>query len=542
MKRLNIILALLIMSQVSVAQVNPSLYLVDKGDKYGYVDKTGKLIIDYQYDYALAFSSSGFAIVTKNDMKGVIDLTNKTLLPFEFESIETSDFEDYFFANKPGKNQPTELYDLKGNKIDVPFASFSETYIFRQSQIVNGHTTILVNGKLGLISLADGKAVLPAVYTQLMLFKEGIIASKDKTNFFIDYSGKTIFETDQYSLSKPQISEGLIHAVANKKSVLLNLRGEVVTSAEYTDLAKFSDKRAAFSDANYKQGYLDENGKVVISAQFTRARAFQNGVASVQLENKGLYGLIDKSGKWIVQPKYYEPVIFTSDRALATVKDAKGKYFVELIDLTGKVIKKMPEVEWDYPYTGFDENGICSVHLVLPTGRLCRALMDKTGKVIWKSDPFDYCFPKDAIVSMPDGSAKPIQDIREGDIVLSINMETNMLSASKVKAVQKHDGSFEIISIHVASNSNFCTYLGSEIPNNGFLLKCTANHPIQTSVGKRAAGDVTPGQYVYLLNDQNEIATGVVSVNYAAEEESEVWNIITDSGNYIVNGVVVLVK
>lgn len=303
MKRLNIILALLIMSQVSVAQIKPSLYAVDKGDKYGYIDKTGKVIIDYQYDYAQHFSSSGFAIVTKNEMKGVIDLTNKTLLPFEFESIKTSDFEDYFFASRPGENQPTELYDLKGNKIDVPFASFSESSIFKQSEIVNDYTTIFVNGMYGVVSLADNKVLLPAEYEQLKLFNKGIIARKNKAYFFIDYNGKTIFETDQYNLYKPQISEGLIHAVANNKSVLLNLRGEVVTSAEYTDLAKFSDKRAAFSDANYKQGYLDENGKVVISAQFTRARAFQNGVASVQLENNGLYGLIDKSGKWIVQPK-----------------------------------------------------------------------------------------------------------------------------------------------------------------------------------------------------------------------------------------------
>jgi hypothetical protein len=228
---------------------------------------------------------------------------------------------------------------------------------------------------------------------------------------------------------------------------------------------------------------------------------------------------------------------------LAFVKNAKGTIEVELIDLTGKVIKKMPDIEWDYPHTGFDENGICSVHLILPTGKLCRALMDKTGKVIWKGGPFDYCFPKNSLVTMADNSQKAIQEISVGDMVLTLNTTSGKFEHTKVIKTEAHAGTFGIVNIQIASAAHLLTNLHANDAIGGFQLQCTPNHPIHTMLGKVDAGDLTTGCAVFVQHPtSNTPTTGIVSVNYATESVSEVYNIVTESGNYVVNGVVVLVK
>ncbi len=52
--------------------------------------------------------------------------------------------------------------------------------------------------------------------------------------------------------------------------------------------------------------YIDSNGKVVIDAgNFISARGFSNGLAAVQAKN-GLWGFINKEGKFVIEPKYEE--------------------------------------------------------------------------------------------------------------------------------------------------------------------------------------------------------------------------------------------
>jgi hypothetical protein len=54
----------------------------------------------------------------------------------------------------------------------------------------------------------------------------------------------------------------------------------------------------------YRYGYLNKQGKVVIPATFAFAKAFHKGRASAQRAASGKWGYIDKTGTYVVYPKF----------------------------------------------------------------------------------------------------------------------------------------------------------------------------------------------------------------------------------------------
>ncbi|ECL9187919.1 WG repeat-containing protein, partial [Campylobacter coli] len=53
---------------------------------------------------------------------------------------------------------------------------------------------------------------------------------------------------------------------------------------------------------NGKIGLIDKSGKFVIKPKFDSIWSFREGLAKVGLNGK--YGLIDKSGKIVIEPKF----------------------------------------------------------------------------------------------------------------------------------------------------------------------------------------------------------------------------------------------
>ncbi|EMS7459497.1 WG repeat-containing protein, partial [Campylobacter coli] len=53
---------------------------------------------------------------------------------------------------------------------------------------------------------------------------------------------------------------------------------------------------------NGKIGLIDKSGKFVIKPKFDSIRSFREGLAKVELNGK--WGFIDKSGKIVIEPKF----------------------------------------------------------------------------------------------------------------------------------------------------------------------------------------------------------------------------------------------
>jgi hypothetical protein len=125
------------------------------------------------------------------------------------------------------------------------------------------------NMKRGYIN-KDGREVIPTGY---------------------DYVGEFIGE---YALVRSEGRWGMV-----------DTHGETLIPFVYDKLTPFSDGLAAF-EFDDKWGYIDEGNNMVISNRFTQATPFNEGLAAVVEQGKG--GIIDKTGKFVFPPlaKYEE--------------------------------------------------------------------------------------------------------------------------------------------------------------------------------------------------------------------------------------------
>jgi hypothetical protein len=121
-----------------------------------------------------------------------------------------------------------------------------------------------------------------------------------------------------------------------------------------------------------KAGFIDLKGKWIINPQFENVKQFQdNGLAGVMLNGK--WGWIDKTGKMVIEPKYdknfNEPVYYDYADEIGMVvyvgrydgftrskKQDEGYYFYGLVDRTGKTI-----IEPRFLYIGRFSNGLAPV-------------------------------------------------------------------------------------------------------------------------------------------------------------------------------------
>jgi len=93
-------------------------------DKYGFIDKTGKLIIPLIYDSAKSFSE-GLALVKKDGKYGYIDKTGKVVIPLIYDDAQVFSDESAW-VKKDGKQMIIRnpiLLDLSSEKQAIPSKS-----------------------------------------------------------------------------------------------------------------------------------------------------------------------------------------------------------------------------------------------------------------------------------------------------------------------------------------------------------------------------------------------------------------------------------
>jgi WG repeat protein len=100
------------------------------------------------------------------------------------------------------------------------------------------------------------------------------------------------------------------------------------------------DLRVAFRDGLY--GYIDRSGNFVIEPHFTEASGWEDGAARVELPD-GKFAFIDSNGKYLMRPRQFDRLGYLSE-GLALFEPKGAKYdtdgFVKnvgFIDVTGRV-------------------------------------------------------------------------------------------------------------------------------------------------------------------------------------------------------------
>lgn len=162
--------------------------------KYGYVDKTGEMVIDYQFDDGWDFSQNGMAVVEKDGKWGYIDESGKNVIPFQFE--QAYNFTENGVAKVVTEGGEEGYINTNGEVIitvgqDIVYAS----PFMGDLAIIEEYDE---DFSYGLIN-SEGNEVLPCEYSSiyssgqenLMIVQEGG-ADEEKTYGCVNEKGKMV--------------------------------------------------------------------------------------------------------------------------------------------------------------------------------------------------------------------------------------------------------------------------------------------------------------------------------------------------------------
>lgn len=144
-----------------------------------------------------------------------------------------------------------------------------------------------------------------------------------------------------------------------------------------------------------------------------------------------------------------------------------------------------------------------------------------------EADKLRKCVAEGTLVTMADGSLKPIENVKIGDRVITYN---DGLFYPEDVIGSYYNGVRDIVNVKFQC---------------GFNIKCTRDHKVMTQDGWKEVQNLTENDYVYVpqkLNSYFICNSDVVPVKFSSIEyldKSKVWDLeIKNTHNYLANGIV----
>ena len=344
---------------------NP-LFPVKLNGKFGFIDRTGKIIIEPQFDGVWSFSE-GLALVWNGDFedgnRGYIDKTGKYVI--NPPSPGCASFFEGVAAAKVSENGTKWGYIDKTGKFDIqPQFDFALDF----SEGLAGIKICVSWYPLWGFINHKGEIVIRPRYDLVSDFTEGLARATvgvwtrpDWRTYYIDKAGKWVVSNS--FISAGDFSEGLANICEdyNKKYGFIDKTGKYVIEPQFDSALKFSDGLApvaCMADASLKFGYIDKKGTFIILPQFSKAYNFNDGLALVRIDRK--WKFINKTGKTVIDslpdgvpissnktpPSFWHGLAYIpfTDKTTSKTKFA-------LIDKIGKVIFTCEF--WDLTYARY---------------------------------------------------------------------------------------------------------------------------------------------------------------------------------------------
>ncbi len=287
---------------------------------FQYLDESGNLLpfkMERTSELPGFFQEGKAEVYTKSGKYGFIDLSGKLVVDTIYQAV--SGFSDSLaFARRKGFNG---YIDKNGKEV----LAIDEKYL--SSPFTDGIAMITDLEKWGAID-KTGKIVIPLEFSEIEFFKEGYaVAKKAKNGRFglIDKNGKFVIEPKYETLG--DICEGLLYYFDDKteKWGYLNAKGEVVIKPIYENNGDFKEGLADVQNDIYNEGFIDKTGKQIIGFNFDEVYGFSEGlsVAVVMVEIGGVetkrYGYIDKLGNWVFRPVFHGAMNFSDGKGLVLI-------------------------------------------------------------------------------------------------------------------------------------------------------------------------------------------------------------------------------
>ena len=243
--------------------------LIAEKNLYGYIDTSGRIAIDAQFDYAGCFMN-GIACVVQNGKYGVIDTDGKFILAPEYEWIALSTTSNILALTADGN---TALYDQNGKLIEQKASIYAGFY---------GAYAYMADDRNTLVFDADGNQILSlstdaGIQTGLgndLILTDGAWGEECVFLYGSDRKYQNI-----YPLGTAAGAHIYAYMTINAARYNNDLLGEIQYSTD---------------PASARYGMIDASGEILIEAQYRSIEYLQDDRFCVRTDDQ--WQMIDSSG------------------------------------------------------------------------------------------------------------------------------------------------------------------------------------------------------------------------------------------------------
>jgi hypothetical protein len=320
------------------------LYQTHRKEKWGFVDRSGKTVIEPRFDDERDFFH-GLAAVRIDGKWGYIDLQGTVVIDPHFDEVR--DFLDELAPVRIGRKWG---YINTGGRIVIQprfqaAAEFHEglarVHIWSKVTCSGGAYTEETAPEWAFHLLEDDHSDLPGCFPMGGHFG------------FIDKSGSLVIESRFFVAQ--DFSEGLaavrLEESATSKYGYINHRGSFVIKSTFNQASRFSQGLAAVETSarvvgnqavDIAWGFVDSSGALAIPPKYEFAGTFSEGLARVEIQPGHRWGYVDRAGKMAIASEFETATDFSD--GLAVVSSSLRGY----IDHSGKLIITDERAWWPF--------------------------------------------------------------------------------------------------------------------------------------------------------------------------------------------------
>jgi hypothetical protein len=233
---------------------------MEKRERWGFIDNTGKLVVPFQYSTVYNFSDGLALVIDRKNKYGFVDVTGKEIITCQYEHA----------------------------------LSFSE-----------GKAAVLINGKWGYID-RSGKVIITPRFEGTRGFYGGLaVVSKNNIEGYIDTTGKLVIGY-RFSFGA-DFRNGYASVAVKEKHGLINRKGEYMIPLQFSKMLWFEEGLAA-ATLNDETGFIDTTGNwVIMPGRYSEVESFHDGLARVSMKDifkvnmvdRGTVGYLNRRGELI---------------------------------------------------------------------------------------------------------------------------------------------------------------------------------------------------------------------------------------------------
>ena len=299
-----------------------ALLRVKIGDKYGFINEKGEIVVEPQFDNAYLYFSDDVCFATLDGRKGlinrdgvfIIELPDSVALVYNFTKGKTTVmfndgsknildkngnfiFDQQYKRIVVDKDENNMLYYIV-QRLDNKWTMANEdgTFIGEPCDSVlnfnQGLCPVKFNGKWGYMN-NSGELIIDTIFDIAKVFTLDGLArvKKDNADFYINKKGETVISVDE------AVTEFVCNRAAvriDDKLYLIDTKQQQICSIDADDIYRFNAKDSlATIIRNGKAIKIDTMGNEKLSTSFEGIGPFVNGIAAVAKNDK--YGIINKS-------------------------------------------------------------------------------------------------------------------------------------------------------------------------------------------------------------------------------------------------------